>query len=307
MCKILAFSAARKEQNDSEHPAELQCNPPILVKRTSAQTISVGFWRGCFNTWSVDLTMRMIAHGQKWRLTFIDKGHNLYDERHKTYAIRIFDYPEEEAFRIAVSQIMTQVCQEVYTEEISMPARDVSIRDLSVPCRYGPDNGAYISEKTARLLYRNGIANCNDLIRKTREKLARIPGMTTNEIYKIEKSLAVRGMFLLVEQPAVWSGNSSVHKATAEKSHIATRERGGIRTDNSGKGTQKKEDEVFPMPKLYKGMLVTHRRFGEGTVRNILDGGKKVVVRFASGEKTFVTDEKDKMNAFTKGFLRVKR
>ena len=69
---------------------------------------------------------------------------------------------------------------------------------------------------------------------------------------------------------------------------------------------EKKEDEVFPMPKLYKGMPVTHRRFGEGTVQSILDGEKKVVVQFASGEKVFVTDEQNKMNAFTKGFLRVK-
>ena len=306
MCKILAFSVARKEKTDSEHPAEMQCNPPILVKRTSDQTISVGFWLGCFKTWSVDVVMRMIAHGQKWRLTIIDKGHYLYDERYKTYAIRIFDYPEEEAFRIAVSQIMTQVCMEVYIHEIRIWEGTVSMMDLTLPCRYDLANGAIISEKTAKLLCRYGISDCRELTRKTREELARIPGMTTTDIYKIEKSLAVRGMFLLVERPAVWPGNVGAHKATAKELHIATRESDGKRADSPVKDTPKKEDEVFPMPKLYKGMLVTHRRFGEGTVRSILDGEKKVVVQFASGEKVFITDEQNKMNAFMKGFLRVK-
>ena len=250
--------------------------------------------------------MRMIAHGQKWRLSSINKGHYLYDERYKTYAIRIFDYPEEEAFRLAVSQIMTQVCMEVYIHEVRIVESAVSMMDLTLPCRYDLANGAFISEKTAKLLCRNGISDCRELTRKTREELSRIPGMTTTDIYKIEKSLAVRGMFLLVERPAIWTGTVWVHKATSKESHIVTRESDGKRTDNPVKGTQKKEDEIFPMPKLYKGMLVTHRRFGEGTVRNIFDGEKKVVVQFASGEKVFVTDEQNKMNAFTKGFLRVK-
>ena len=66
----------------------------------------------------------------------------------------------------------------------------------------------------------------------------------------------------------------------------------------------KKED--FVMPKLYEGLKVSHARFGEGTVQKVFVNEKKVTVKFEVGEKTFIIDEKSDMNAFKKGFLKVK-
>ena len=60
------------------------------------------------------------------------------------------------------------------------------------------------------------------------------------------------------------------------------------------------------MPKLYEGMAVLHGKFGEGTIEKVFVNEKKVTVKFAVGEKTFITDEKSDMNAFKKGFLKVK-
>ena len=64
--------------------------------------------------------------------------------------------------------------------------------------------------------------------------------------------------------------------------------------------------EEFVMPKIYEGMKVIHGKFGEGTIQKVFVNEKKVTVSFAVGEKTFITDEKSDMNAFKKGFLKVK-
>lgn len=70
--------------------------------------------------------------------------------------------------------------------------------------------------------------------------------------------------------------------------------------------TQAKPKEDFVMPKLYEGMAVLHGKFGEGTIEKVFVNEKKITVKFAVGEKTFITDEKSDMNAFKKGFLKVK-
>ena len=70
--------------------------------------------------------------------------------------------------------------------------------------------------------------------------------------------------------------------------------------------TQAKPKEDFVMPKLYEGMIVLHARFGEGTVSKVFVNEKKLTVKFAVGEKTFITDEKSDMNAFKRGYLRLK-
>ena len=65
--------------------------------------------------------------------------------------------------------------------------------------------------------------------------------------------------------------------------------------------------DEFVMPKLYEGMKVIHGKFGEGTIRKVFVNEKKINVSFAVGEKAFITDEKSDMNAFKKGFLKVKK
>ena len=77
------------------------------------------------------------------------------------------------------------------------------------------------------------------------------------------------------------------------------------KTRPSGSAQAKPEDK-FVMPKLFEGMKVLHGKFGEGTVQKVFVNEKKVTVSFAVGDKTFITDEKSDMNAFKKGFLKVK-
>ncbi len=71
-------------------------------------------------------------------------------------------------------------------------------------------------------------------------------------------------------------------------------------------GTQAKSEADFTMPKLYEGMSVLHARFGEGKVSKVFVNEKKLTVKFDVGEKTFIIDEKSDMNAFKRGYLKVK-
>ena len=70
--------------------------------------------------------------------------------------------------------------------------------------------------------------------------------------------------------------------------------------------TQTKPEDKFVMPKLYEGMKVLHGKFGKGTVQKVFVNEKKVTVSFSVGEKMFITDEKSDINAFKKGFLKIK-
>ena len=72
----------------------------------------------------------------------------------------------------------------------------------------------------------------------------------------------------------------------------------------AAKPVEKKED--FVMPTIAEGMTVIHGKFGDGTIKKVFVSEKKINVKFAVGEKTFITDEKSDMNAFKKGFLKIK-
>ena len=66
--------------------------------------------------------------------------------------------------------------------------------------------------------------------------------------------------------------------------------------------TAKKEEPVeIPVPDVREGMIVVHKKFGEGTLR--MDKAKKyLTVTFAAGEKKFVYPD-----VFKDGFLTVKQ
>ncbi len=62
----------------------------------------------------------------------------------------------------------------------------------------------------------------------------------------------------------------------------------------------------FEMPEISEGMTVVHKNFGEGVIAKLDKAQKKINVKFASGEKTFVVAPGSEYNAFERGFLRVK-
>lgn len=206
MGKIIAFnpSHAKKSALNAVKPDGKPCNTPIRVKRTSLETISVGFFVGCFNAALVESAMKTIAYGQKWRLTAITEDHALYDQKYQTFAIRMFDCKTELEFRAAVMQVMFQISHVVYTDAVALFGEYVAIEELAKPRGCDLATGAFISHRAAAILKNVGIKNVYELSRKTREELAQLPGMDTETIFRIEKSLAIRGIFLNIEPVQKW-------------------------------------------------------------------------------------------------------
>ncbi|MBQ6263970.1 MAG: GIY-YIG nuclease family protein [Clostridia bacterium] len=62
----------------------------------------------------------------------------------------------------------------------------------------------------------------------------------------------------------------------------------------------------YEMPEISEGMAVVHAKFGEGVITKLDKAQKKIDVKFASGEKTFVVMPGNEYNAFERGFLKVK-
>lgn len=62
----------------------------------------------------------------------------------------------------------------------------------------------------------------------------------------------------------------------------------------------KEEKPAFDYSKVVVGVVVTHAKFGDGTIINIDKAQKYIKIKFAVGEKMFIFD------AFEKGFLKIK-
>ena len=62
----------------------------------------------------------------------------------------------------------------------------------------------------------------------------------------------------------------------------------------------KEEKSAFDYSKVVVGVVVTHAKFGDGTIINIDKAQKYIKIKFAVGEKMFIFD------AFEKGFLKIK-
>ena len=61
----------------------------------------------------------------------------------------------------------------------------------------------------------------------------------------------------------------------------------------------KEEKPSFDYSKIVVGLVVTHAKFGDGTIINIDKAQKYIKIKFAVGEKMFIFD------AFEKGFLKI--
>ncbi len=95
-----------------------------------------------------------------------------------------------------------------------------------------------------------------------------------------------------------------VEKPVATATSLVTRRKTSCTASPSPKLAEKGEE--FVMPTLIEGMIVIHSKFGEGAVKRVFVREKKVNIKFSVGEKTFITDEKSDLNAFKKGFLKLK-
>lgn len=79
---------------------------------------------------------------------------------------------------------------------------EIKITDLLKPHSYELSDGANINNRTAQALLSANITTTGDLTKLSRDEICHLPGMTTDEVVRIEKSLASRGLFLRTKLPS---------------------------------------------------------------------------------------------------------
>lgn len=226
MAKIIDFKAVKTKAKTKHHTQHSNathqivnlfypCDSPIKVRRTSFSTISIGFHLECFDIPMVHSNIRRIAHLQPYRVSVISRDHQLFDPKYKTYSIRIFNQMSESDVRIVFQQIIIQITEEAYLGEISILRNHLKLNDLTKPYSATRETGATISQQTVAILKNAGIYNGTDLAFKTREEICQIPGITTMEVYRLEKSLISRGLSLLTAEPPEWTENLGSTKIAA--------------------------------------------------------------------------------------------
>ena len=76
------------------------------------------------------------------------------------------------------------------------------------------------------------------------------------------------------------------------------------RHENPSRKEDDSETVKVEYDRIVVGAKVSHDKFGEGMISQIFQGGKKISVDFAEGEKSFIIEQGNKYNAFAKGLLR---
>ncbi len=172
------------------------CVPPIAIERIDYSSAIIRFHTTCFNLEMVKFALGRIKNGQNyWVLYRLGENNRFFDPLWMNYLVLITDPPQcgnDEAFR----HIFSLMSEKAYIMELSAWPSKTSVDELAKVYTLDLSLGATISPKVVNMLKSNGINNAFDLIQMSREELCEIPGMTTQSVFKIEKSLAARGLFL---------------------------------------------------------------------------------------------------------------
>lgn len=180
------------------------CADPIRVERIGQDMIIIGFRLDCFEPNLVDLAMRQVCHAQ-YELYKIGHDSPSYERMRSTFIVRIVgDYSLSETDEI-LTQVAALSVKEAYLKEISMRGSKVSVSELAAPYAADPFDGSTINHETVAILRKAGIQNAYEVAKNTREAICQLPGMTTKEVYKLEKSLATRGIYLNVATVPSWN------------------------------------------------------------------------------------------------------
>ena len=170
------------------------CLSPIVVKRISPQSVEIGFHRTCFSMPFLEQGLQGLAHGEDsiWRL------YKLTNEENSVYARYEIELTTDlgDSRDDILTTIIDRMAAKAYLKEIRTWGNEVNISELVRPHHYKLGDGVNIDSRTKILLEKTGVKNLRELSHMTREDLCEIPGISTIDVAKIEKSLAARGIFL---------------------------------------------------------------------------------------------------------------
>ena len=202
VAEIIQFNRTRAEHY---RPTDTgPCKSPIVIERLEESVFSVAFHKSYFNLECLEIALSGLGYGEGWSLY---KPKNKQTKMYTVYYVAL-----ESGIPFAMSNdnlkmddvltaIAAKITKEVYLEELNLWDSTVEIADLVHPYQYLLGDGANISHRTSSALRSAGYDTVQKLIGQTREEVCKIPGMTTDEVYKLEKSMASRGFFLLEKVP----------------------------------------------------------------------------------------------------------
>lgn len=200
MAKIISFARMNRDSENANGAKcslenrleDLPCKSPIIITRRSRNAISLAFHLGFFDAFMLEITMKIQAYGANWALSELNKRSS---PQYKIFSVELKeDFGEDNGNVLAT--IAGKITKAVYLNELREWTNDVKISDLTTPRHYTLWSGANINKRTQELLTGHGISTIRELLTLTREDICQIPGMTTSEVVKLEKSLASRGLSL---------------------------------------------------------------------------------------------------------------
>lgn len=176
------------------------CMSPIVTKRLDSRSVLLGFRCDLFMISFVESAILSLDYGEEnnWRVRKIDKKS---DSPYQEYVVVLQkDYADRTD--TVLEAIVGRITKEVYLREVHIWSDTINFSDLTKPLKRQFGDGTMISPKTMRALEEAGVDGGWGLIEMSREEICSIPEMTTEEVARLEKSLAARGTFLKTEIPS---------------------------------------------------------------------------------------------------------
>ena len=200
MANIIQFGQLKNRSGAKKKKSTTKpCANPIVIKRIDSHAFSISFHESYFDAELVELVLSLVSNGMNWSAYYHTRTNR--PSVYMTYKIEyIYLGNDPEA---VMATAVYEIVHNVYFMELGLSERRVNIFELAQPRQFTSADSANISSKTVSVLYSAGIKSVQELIQFTREDLCHLPGMTTEEIVKLEKSLITRGFSLLEEVPHV--------------------------------------------------------------------------------------------------------
>ncbi|MBR3132173.1 helix-hairpin-helix domain-containing protein [Candidatus Saccharibacteria bacterium] len=197
MAELIQFRGrdGNHHRNEGCHRSDVNlftdgCKSPIIIRREHEVAVSISFHKGYFTTPFVEKVLQELAYSGEWELFIPDERDTLIQCYASFFVILNKKYGKDTAK--VLNTIVDQIVSNVYLEEIRVLSHKVSIDELTKPYRYY----GFINAKTKVALSLVGVHTAQDIAEMTREELCRIPGVTTEEIVRLERGLAARGIYL---------------------------------------------------------------------------------------------------------------
>lgn len=191
----------RSRQSLKESQQILYKIPPIKITYIACGLAVISFKLGLCCIESMDYAMRYAEYVQgSWIGYRLRAEHDFAQEGYANYLIEASNDGLEKNKEKILYSAYCLICKEFYSLLVGRCSDNVSLDELSEGYR----SDVRISPGTKKRLSLLGLRTAHDIEQKTREELA-LSGFDTYEIFLIEKTLAVSGIFLRNQDVSEWS------------------------------------------------------------------------------------------------------